>query len=55
MYERDGLRPARRYAGPAIVTEYSATTVIPPEASFRVDRAGNLQIDLGSRKNRAAR
>jgi N-methylhydantoinase A len=55
MYERDGLRPAKRYTGPAIITEYSATTVIPPGASFSIDRAGNLQIELASRKKRPAR
>jgi N-methylhydantoinase A len=55
IYERDELRPSRKYAGPAIITEYSATTVIPPQGSFRIDRAGNLEIKLGSRKNRAAK
>jgi N-methylhydantoinase A/oxoprolinase/acetone carboxylase beta subunit len=30
--------------GPAIITEYSATTVIPPGKKFRIDQAGNLLI-----------
>lgn len=46
VFVRDGLTPERRYSGPAIVTEYSATTVIPPGRSFHIDRAGNLNISL---------
>jgi N-methylhydantoinase A len=42
--ERAGLVPGRSYAGPAVVTEYSATTVVPPGTRFRLDRAGNLVI-----------
>ena len=45
IVERDSMSPGRRYSGPAIVTEYSATAVIPPEFQFRADRAGNLLID----------
>ena len=44
VYERDQLTPGRKYAGPAIITEYSATTVVPPRTRFFIDRAGNLQI-----------
>src|SRR5712691_8980080 len=29
IYSRDELRPGKKYSGPAIITEYSATTVIP--------------------------
>ncbi|HTQ84659.1 MAG TPA: hydantoinase/oxoprolinase family protein, partial [Candidatus Solibacter sp.] len=46
LYSRADLRPARKYSGPAIVAEYSATTVIPPGLTFRLDRAGNLVIDV---------
>ena len=46
LYSRDSLRPGRKYSGPAIVTEYSATTVIPPGARFHVDPAGNALIAL---------
>ncbi|MDP9268476.1 MAG: hypothetical protein M3P27_09165, partial [Acidobacteriota bacterium] len=38
--------------GPAMVTEYSATTVIPPGFRFRSDRAGNLIIDVPVSRNR---
>ena len=43
---RDELVPGKRYSGPAIVTEYSATTVIPPCKRFHVDKAANLIISL---------
>ena len=39
------LRAGNRIPGPAIVTEYSATTLIPPEWSGRVDRNGNLILE----------
>jgi N-methylhydantoinase A len=41
---REELHPARRYSGPAIITEYSATTVIPPRAKFHLDKSVNLII-----------
>jgi N-methylhydantoinase A len=41
---RHSLVIGKRYRGPAIVTEYSATSVLPPGSSFRVDPAGNLLI-----------
>src|SRR5580704_3972100 len=44
IYSRDQLRPSKKYSGPAIITEYSATTVIPPGTRFQVDRAGNLIV-----------
>jgi N-methylhydantoinase A len=46
IYSREELRSSGKYHGPAIVTEYSATTVIPPRATFRVDKAANLIIAL---------
>ena len=46
IYSREELRSSGKYHGPAIVTEYSATTVIPPKATFRVDKAANLIIAL---------
>ena len=44
IYSRDELRLRTKYLGPAVVTEYSATTVIPPGQRFHLDRAGNLVI-----------
>ncbi len=46
IYSRDALTAAHRFDGPAVVTEYSATTVIPPRMKFYVDRAGNLLIEV---------
>jgi N-methylhydantoinase A len=46
IYARDGLARERKFRGPAIVTEYSATTVVPPEKRFWVDRVGNLVIEV---------
>jgi N-methylhydantoinase A len=44
LYDRDELKPGKPYSGPAIITEYSATTVIPPRKRFHLDRAGNLIV-----------
>jgi N-methylhydantoinase A len=46
IYSRDELQPGRKYLGPAIITEYSATTVVPPRKRFGIDRAANLIIQL---------
>ncbi len=45
VYQREALLAKMRFSGPAIVTEYSATTLIPPGASVRVDQFGNLIIE----------
>ncbi len=44
IYAREGLRVGRKYRGPAVITEYSATTVVPPGMQFWMDRAENLVI-----------
>ena len=46
FYRRDGLRPGDVLCGPAMITEYTAATVLPPESSARVDAFGNLVITL---------
>lgn len=48
IYEREQLRSGTKYSGPAIVAEYSATTVIPPGVRFHPDQARNLIISLRS-------
>ena len=50
VYERAQLRPGQLLKGPAVVTEYSATTVIPPGKKFWVDEAENLVIDVGGKR-----
>ena len=42
FYRREALRPGNQFEGPAIVTEFSATTVIPPHFSASVDAYQNL-------------
>ena len=42
FYRREALRPGNRIAGPAIVTEFSATTVVPANFSAVVDTYQNL-------------
>jgi N-methylhydantoinase A len=44
---RDRLSAGRRYRGPAIITEYSATTVVPPGFIFQADKAHNLLVEVG--------
>ena len=46
IYARDDLQPGKKYSGPAVITEYSATTVIPPSKSFHLDRASNLIVTI---------
>jgi N-methylhydantoinase A len=45
LYQRDQLLPRRRYVGPAVITEYSATTVVPPKLRFSVDRERNVVVE----------
>jgi N-methylhydantoinase A len=44
-YDRAKLRAGNRIPGPAIVTEYSATTLIPPGWAGRVDTHGNILLE----------
>ncbi|HVG35238.1 MAG TPA: hydantoinase/oxoprolinase family protein [Pyrinomonadaceae bacterium] len=44
IYHRDELAAGTRLRSPAIVTEYSATTLVPPGAACVVDDYGNLII-----------
>lgn len=43
---RSEIRAGKKYTGPAIITEYSATTVVPPRMRFEADRTGNLVIEV---------
>jgi N-methylhydantoinase A len=44
IYDGDALEPGMSFAGPAIIEESGATTVIPPGLPCRVDNYGNYQI-----------
>ncbi len=51
VLSRDALLIGKKYSGPAVVTEYSATTTVPPGMSFRRERSGNLILEVGSRRS----
>jgi len=46
VYHRDLLAPGDTFAGPAIVSEYSSATIVPPGDVLRVDGLGNLVIEV---------
>lgn len=46
FYLRGRLKPGNRIAGPAVIAEYSATTLIPPGFEASVDEYLNLVIEL---------
>ena len=46
VYDRERLKAGARLRSPCIITEYSATTVIPAGARALVDANGNLIIDV---------
>ncbi|HKU26185.1 MAG TPA: hydantoinase/oxoprolinase family protein [Candidatus Sulfotelmatobacter sp.] len=48
IYAREELQPGKKYTGPAVITEYSATTFIPSISEFHLDRAANLVISQSS-------
>ena len=45
MYLRESLVAGQRITGPAVVCEYSATTVLPPGWSLCVERHGGLVLE----------
>ena len=46
VYSREQLRPGDMFVGPAIVTEYSSATILPPGDRLRVDTLDNLIIEV---------
>lgn len=46
VLDRNLLRPGNVFRGPAIVHEYSATTVVPPGCRAQVDSYSNLIIEV---------
>jgi N-methylhydantoinase A len=46
VFERGNIVPGRSMRGPAVITEYSATTVIPAGKRFWVDASENLVIKI---------
>jgi N-methylhydantoinase A len=45
LYERDRLSVGATIPGPAIIEQFDATTVIPPEWQAHVDGARNLILE----------
>jgi N-methylhydantoinase A/oxoprolinase/acetone carboxylase beta subunit len=48
LYDRTRLRAGNRFSGPAIVAEYSATTVVPPGWRARLDAFENILMTRAS-------
>jgi len=46
VYARENLHAGDKLAGPAIITEYSSTTLIPPRCAVEVDPWANLIIKV---------
>jgi N-methylhydantoinase A len=46
IYNREKLVPGDRIASPAMITEYTAATLLPPGSSAQVDGFGNLVISV---------
>jgi N-methylhydantoinase A len=47
VYDRDRLPADCRIAGPAIIEQMDATTVVPPKARVKGDKLGYLHMELG--------
>jgi len=46
IHAREELQHGKKYYGPAVITEYSATTAVPPGLLFSLDKAENLVIQI---------
>ncbi len=46
VYSRDVLKSGKTYHGPALIIEYSATSVIHPGKRFHLDSAANLIVTI---------
>jgi N-methylhydantoinase A len=49
LFDRARLAPGNAFAGPALVVEYSTTTVVPPDFRCRVDERDNLILERDKR------
>jgi N-methylhydantoinase A len=47
LYRRERLVPGDVVEGPAMITEYTSATIVPPGARATVDSFENLVIDVG--------
>ena len=51
---RESMAPGKRFTGPAVVTEYSATTVVPPGARLLPRQSRKLDHRSGAAKGKGA-
>jgi N-methylhydantoinase A len=51
-YDRDLLQPGDSISGPALIGEYTSSTVLPPHCSLEVDPFGDLIITVETGDNR---
>jgi len=47
VVHRDRLRPGSALDGPAVIIEATATTVVPPGSTARIDEFGTIVIEIG--------
>jgi N-methylhydantoinase A len=47
VYQRENITAGLRLCVPCVVTEYSATTLIPAGSTARIDSLGNMIIEVG--------
>jgi N-methylhydantoinase A len=47
IYQREELSAGQEFAGPAIVEQLDATTVVEPQDRARIDAHGNIIIEIG--------
>ncbi len=52
FYRREKLTPGDAIAGPVMVTEYTAATLVLPGCTLHVDGLGNLIVDTGEKVRR---
>ena len=48
IYAREQLRPGNRFAGPAVIEQMDATTLVPPGMTARVDAYLNLILEAAT-------
>ena len=42
----EGLKAGKKLKGPAVISEYSATTFVPQGLTFQADKAANLLVEV---------
>jgi len=52
FYLRERLRPGNRLQGPAIILEYSSTTIVPDDFAVKIDEWRNMVMEPDSTDNR---